>query len=365
MTPKILLYGHRNIFRQFSSYRHLILKVFLAHHLKSYKMKKFIILLLAVGLAVSVKAQFNADKDPLITKSLNNQSIRKVIARTSGGSIVVAGVSEGEARLEVYVKPSGMNFGSVSKSELQEKLADDYDLIISTANNQLEVTAKSKSNINWKRQLSISYKIYVPRNVTSDLSTSGGSIKLSNLNGNQRFRTSGGSLQIADIRGNIEGKTSGGSINADKCTGGEISLATSGGSLKLNNLKGIIQANTSGGSIRGSNISGELKTHTSGGSVNLDGLSCSLETSTSGGSMNISVVDPGKYVSVSTSGGSVNMSIPGSKGMNLKVSGQSVRVNPLKNFNGTTDKRSINGTVNGGGIPVNVSGSGNVNLSLI
>src|SRR5690349_17390446 len=180
-------------------------------------MKKLIILLLSLGLTVSVKAQFNADKDPLITKSLNNQSIRKVIARTSGGSILVTGVSEGEARLEVYVKPSGMNFGSVSKSELQEKLADDYDLIISTANNQLEVTAKSKSNINWKRQLSISFKIYVPRNVSSDLSTSGGSIRLSNLNGNQRFRTSGGSLQIADIRGNIEGKTSGGSIHADKC----------------------------------------------------------------------------------------------------------------------------------------------------
>lgn len=328
-------------------------------------MKKFIVLLLGISLTVSAKAQFNADKDPLITKILTNQSIRNVIARTSGGSIVVAGLSEGEARLEVYVKPSGMNLGSVSKSELQEKLANDYDLIISTANNQLEVTARSKSNVNWKRQLSISYKIYVPRNVSSDLSTSGGSIKLSNLNGNQRFKTSGGSLQIADIRGNIEGKTSGGSINADKCTGGEISLATSGGSLKLSNLKGIIQARTSGGSIRGSNISGELKTHTSGGSVNLEGLSCSLETSTSGGSMNISLVDPGKYISVNTSGGSVNMSMPGNKGMNLKVKGQSVRVNPLKNFNGTTDRRSVSGTINGGGIPVNVSGSGNVNLSLI
>lgn len=328
-------------------------------------MKKFFVLLLAFGLAASVQAQFHADKDPLITKSLTNQSIRKVIARTSGGSIVMTGVSEGEARLEVYVKPSGMSFGSMSKSELQEKLADDYDMIISTANNQLEVTAKSKRSINWKRQLSVSYKIYVPRNVSSDLSTSGGSIKLSNLNGDQRFRTSGGSLQIVDIRGNIEGKTSGGSISADKCTGGEISLATSGGSLKLNNLKGIIQANTSGGSIRGSNIAGELKTHTSGGSVHLDGLSCSLETSTSGGSMNISLLNPGKYVSVSTSGGSVNMSMPGGRGMNLKISGQSVRVNPLRNFNGTTDKRSINGTVNGGGIPVSVSGSGSVNLSLI
>lgn len=321
-------------------------------------------LLLAVGLAVSAKAQFNADKDPLITRSLSNQSIKKVIARTSGGSIAVTGVSEGEARLEVYVKPSGMNFSDASKSELQKKLAGDYDLVISSANNQLEVTAKSKRHVNWRKQLSISYKIYVPRNVVTDLSTSGGSIKLSNLNGNQRFRTSGGSLQLSEIRGNIDGRTSGGSIRADGCTGGEISLATSGGSLNLNNLKGMINASTSGGSIRGSNISGELKAHTSGGSINLDGLSCSLETATSGGSMNIAVLNPGKYLSASTSGGSVNMSIAGNKGLDLKVSGQSVKVGPLKNFNGTTDKRNVSGSVNGGGIPVHVSGSGNVNLSL-
>src|SRR5690606_8502549 len=107
-----------------------LLKGFFPHHQKLYKMKKFIVLLLAVGLAASVQAQFNADKDPLVTKLLSNQSIRKVIARTSGGSIAVTGVSEGEARLEVYVKPSGMSFGSMSKSELQEKLADDYDLVI-------------------------------------------------------------------------------------------------------------------------------------------------------------------------------------------------------------------------------------------
>src|SRR5690606_34557309 len=157
-------------------------------------------LLLAFGLAASVQAQFHADKDPLITKSLTNQSIRKVIARTSGGSIVMTGVSEGEARLEVYVKHSGMSFGSMSKSELQEKLADDYDRIMSTADYQLDVTAQSKRCIHWKRQLSISYMIYVPRDVSSELSTSGGSLKLSNLNGDTRFRTSDGSLQIVEKR---------------------------------------------------------------------------------------------------------------------------------------------------------------------
>lgn len=327
-------------------------------------MKNSVVLFLTFGLAVSARAQFDADKDPLITRSLSNQAINKVVARTSGGSITVTGVSEGEARLEVYVKPSGMNFGGASKSELQEKLKEDYDLVISSANNQLQVTAKSKNHVNWRRQLNISYKIYVPRNVVTDLSTSGGSIRLSNLNGNQRFRTSGGSLQLNNLRGNIDGKTSGGSIRAENCTGGEMTLATSGGSLTLNDLKGTIQASTSGGSIRGSRISGELKAHTSGGSIHLDDLSCSLETSTSGGSVNVSVANPGKYLSASTSGGSVNVSIPGNRGLDLKVSGQSVKVSPLKNFNGTTDKRHVTGTVNGGGIPVNVSGSGNVNLSL-
>ena len=324
-------------------------------------MKPAVLFLLIFCLSFSIKAQFNAEKDPYLTRSLKGQSINKVNARTSGGSISVASIQSGEPRLEVYVRPSGKNGSSVSKAELQKKLEQDYELKISVANGLLNVSARAKNNLNWKRQLSISYKIFVPQKTSTDLSTSGGSIKLAGLTGSQEFVTSGGSLHVEQMSGQINGKTSGGSIHAANSSG-VISLSTSGGSLNLTGLQGTINATTSGGSINGSDIKGELITSTSGGSVNLNNLSCSLETSTSGGSMNVSIKELGKYVSVSSAGGNIKLQFPGNKGVSLKVDGNNLKVGPLNNFKGQNDERSIYGTMNGGGIPIKVHGNNGVTV---
>jgi len=55
-------------------------------------------------------------------------------------------------------------------------------------------------------------------------------------------------------------------------------LSTSGGSINLSGLNGNIEAATSGGSINGNDIAGELSTFRRKHRVN--DLSCSLETST-------------------------------------------------------------------------------------
>ncbi|HCN82734.1 MAG TPA: hypothetical protein DIT07_03815, partial [Sphingobacteriaceae bacterium] len=176
-------------------------------------MKKILILLIATCLTGVVQAQFNTGTDPFLTRSLTGKAIQKVYARTSGGGISVTGISSGEARIEVYVRPSNV-LNNTSKAEIQSILDEYYDLTISTDNNLLSVTSKGKfNNMDRKSQLSISYKVFVPQNVSTDLATSGGSITLASLNGTQQFTTSGGGLNLSKLSGKINGKTSGGSIN--------------------------------------------------------------------------------------------------------------------------------------------------------
>ena len=86
-----------------------------------------------------------------------------------GAVYEVTGSQSGEPRLEIYVRPSSNTNSRLSKEELRQKVDQDYDLKISVDNQTLNVTAKPKSNFNWKRQLSISYKIFVPQNVSTDL----------------------------------------------------------------------------------------------------------------------------------------------------------------------------------------------------
>lgn len=347
-------------------------------------MKKFLFLLLiASSFNVAVRAQFNADKDPYMVKSLSTESFQKVLAETSGGNISVSGVSASEARIEVYIRGNNGITGSISKDEIEKRLNERYKLDISVADNQLTATAKQKSNFSdWKKGLSISFRVYVPEKISTKLSTSGGNISLNNLSGAQDFATSGGSLHIENVSGKIKGRTSGGSISlknsgddidvatsggsitANNCTG-NVRLSTSGGSLALNDLKGKIDAQTSGGSVEGENIDGDLSAHTSGGNVRLSKLSCSLDASTSGGNISVEIEQLSRFVKLSNSGGNIALQIPKDKGVDLDLHGDKIKIDPLSNFSGSKDDDSVNGKMNGGGTLISVhAGSGRISLAL-
>jgi hypothetical protein len=342
-------------------------------------MRKYFLVLSLIAISAAVKAQF--DKEPYITKSLSNQSIQIAKVQTSGGSIAVAGVSAGDAKIEVYI--TGNNgMVNLSKDEIQKRLEENYELKISVDGNTLNAYAKQKhDDWDWKRALNISFKVYVPKNVSTDLSTSGGSIHLNDLSGTQKFRTSGGSLHVDNVSGKIDGGTSGGSIHlsnsgddidlhtsggsieAKNCKG-KLELETSGGSLNLSDLDGTIDASTSGGHIDADNIKGQLNASTSGGSIKMTNIAASLETSTSGGNINVEISSVGKYVKISNSGGGIDLQLPANKGYDLDLHGNRVKVSPMNNFSGDTDDNSITGKINGGGPQIVArAGSGRVNVS--
>ena len=342
--------------------------------------KSFFIALIALQ-AFCINAQNREGKEPFLTKSFPAASIKNVEVETTGGNITVNGESKSEARVEVYVHQNNYRGSDLSKDEIQKKLDEDYNLEVSANNSKLTATAKPKNrNINWKKALSISFRVYTPVNVSTDLSTSGGNIELNNVSGKQDFSTSGGNLQVSNVTESLKGRTSGGNIHVSNCKDeidlrtsggnidandctGEITLETSGGSLRLNNLNGNIKANTSGGNVHGDDISGELLTHTSGGNIDLKSLSASLETSTSGGNIDVSIKQLSKYVKISNSGGNIAVSLPKNKGLDLDLSGR-IGNTHFENFAGKINEHEVNGKLNGGGVPITVdAGDGRISLS--
>jgi len=337
---------------------------------------------LLVALACSTTTALAQDdsRTPYLTKSLASDAINRVVVNTSAGGILVSGRSGEAARVEVYIK--GNNGRDLSKEEIKKRLDEDYDLSVSVSGHEVRAIAKSKHNFSdWKRQMSISFKIYVPEQTSTDLRTSGGGINLDNLKGNESFTTSGGGLNIDRLNGVVRGETSGGGISvsnsgndinletsgggiiAKNCTG-KIRLETSGGGLTLDNLNGNINANTSGGGIHGNSITGELNTSTSGGGIDLKQMDCSLSASTSGGSLNAQIKRVGKYLKLEASSGNINLELPLKQGLNLDLRGNRVQpTDKINSFNGEWEKDHVKGSVNGGGAPVTAeASSGNVNV---
>jgi DUF4097 and DUF4098 domain-containing protein YvlB len=341
-------------------------------------MKTYLTLFIVACQSVAALAQDYDNRTPYLTKSLANDAINSVVVSTSAGGIKVSGESGQAPRIEVYIR--GNNNRELSKEEIQKRLAEDYDMNISVEGHELHATVKNRHDFsNWNNQMSISFKIYVPQQVTTDLRTSGGGIELDNLKGNETFTTSGGGLRIDKLSGIIRGRTSGGGIEvsnsnedidlttsgggitARNCSG-KIKLVTSGGGLRLEDLKGDIYAHTSGGGVEGSNIEGELVTGTSGGGIDLRHMNCSLDAGTSGGSLYAQMDGVGKYLKLHASGGNIDLLIPSKQGLDLNLNADYISDHILSGFKGEWEKRHVTGSINGGGVPVDAHANGDIDV---
>ena len=297
-----------------------------------------IVLFLCVNFIITESVAKKVLADPYLTKTFNLSS-GELFVSTSGGSISVEGSNSSKVKVEMFVKSNKHN-----DSKIREILEEDYEIRIEKTGSRIEAVAK-RTGKSWSwNGISISFVVYTPEKFACDLNTSGGSLKISGVSGrSHELKTSGGSITAEDMSGNLEARTSGGSINVSDFVG-DLDGKTSGGSIKLEDIKGDIDVTTSGGGIKISDVQGEVYASTSGGSINAD------------------ITKLENQLVLKTSGGSVRATIPSGLGLDLDLRGNRVNTS-LSNFSGESKSDRVKGTVNGGGILVQLSTSGgSVNL---
>ena len=307
------------------------------------------------GPIVNINNEINVKtNDPTIVKKFTVNGPGELSVTTSGGSIAVEGGNGNEVVAEVFIRKQGKILDK-SDSEVQN-ITEGYEFRMEQSGNNIELFAKRKVNaFPWKR-ISFSFVVSVPKAMANKLRTSGGSIKLAGVDGPQKMSTSGGSINIKEVVGEVDANTSGGSISVNNQKG-QLDLNTSGGSINITDAEGDIDAGTSGGSIRLNNVKGKVDVGTSGGSIYIEGVTESVRASTSGGKITADISGLTKQISLRTSGGSIYATLPKGKGMDLNLSGSKVNID-LQNFSGSAKKGRINGSMHGGGMPVNMSTSG-------
>jgi hypothetical protein len=129
-----------------------------------------------------------------------------------------------------------------------------------------------------------------------------------------------------------------------------IDLNTSGGSIEIENLQGEVDAYTSGGSISLENVQGDVDIKTSGGSLNLDNIIGKIDAKTSGGSIKLKLPkNPTEDSRLKTSGGSITAYLAKDVAVNLYAKTSGGRASSEFSVNGDITKKSIKGTINGGG----------------
>lgn len=203
----------------------------------------------------------------------------------------------------------------------------------------------SSENADISNKINLEATLTLPENIAIQAKTSGGHINAHNLTNNQRFHTSGGHISLVNMKGKTIAKTGGGHITGDQIVG-NTTLTTGGGHIRVTTATGSLAVKTGGGHIEIEEATGSVNAQTSGGNI-----SAAMRN----------VTGPLKFT---TSAGNISLLLPADLAANLDISGSSVHLTDVFEFNGTKNKGRINGTINGGGIPILIKCEyGNVNIN--
>ncbi|MEO7988459.1 MAG: DUF4097 family beta strand repeat-containing protein [Chryseolinea sp.] len=310
-------------------------------------------ILLSVTLSNAQEAKYS------FSESFKLTSPTQVSVSSSDGNIEAVAV-EGQKADVFYIVTKNNKVLNISRAELEKEVT----LEVIQVNNSLSIVVKYKDEYNkfsWKDKMVVNFRLQLPKDAANELRTSDGNISIKGFTKDQKCKTSDGNLNITDIVGSVVASTSDGNINVNNVTG-SVEVKSSDGNIVIDNVKGDTKIGTSDGNLVLNNISGNTVAKTSDGDIKFENIAGSLTASTSDGNVSGNMLALSKELTVRTGDGNIAVTIPGNLGLDLDIKGESLDI-PLTNFSGRSDENVIVGKSNGGGIPVNLSTSGNVKLS--
>lgn len=305
---------------------------------------------------------YSKDDQPSITKTFEMNQPGTLNASSSGGGVMVTTHNQPQVVIQAFVRKNGRIL-SPSDNALKEIL-DDFKIDFSKSGSVITAKVERKTRFNLWNNVGISLTITVPEEMSCNVSSSGGGVKVYGVKGTHDISSSGGGVELENVSGTTEAKSSGGGVKASN-QNGNVRLSSSGGGVTVNDATGSVYARSSGGGVHLNNVHGEIDASSSGGGVSVTGDVSSVKATSSGGSVKADLTSVTKEIYLQSSGGGVSAVIHGGKNLGMDLDLRSDRVNiDLNNFSGTSEKNKIKGTMNNGGIPVYMHASGgNVNVS--
>jgi DUF4097 and DUF4098 domain-containing protein YvlB len=247
-----------------------------------------------------------------------------------------------------------------TRDDLDDRLTFDFE----EQPGRVRVTAKRTRGISdwffeWRQFGRVRFTVHVPSRTDVSVSTSGGELHLSRLEGPARLRTSGGRVRVEDVVGDVNANTSGGSIRVERVRG-SVDVGTSGGAIEVATIAGPVRAGTSGGAITIEATSGDVAAETSGGRIQVRGAGGHVRAHTSGGPVMVNFA-PGnsRGGDLSTSGGGVTAAVDPRAALTIDASTSGGGVSTdlaltTRNFS----RNSVRGDLNGGGPALRLRTSG-------
>ena len=210
--------------------------------------------------------------------------------------------------------------------------------------------------------VSISYTLTIPAASLVRSKTGSGSQRIERIRGDVQSSTGSGSIVAREV-GSLSASAGSGSIQADGVNG-SFRANTGSGRIEAGGVGGAITAKTGSGGIEVNQVgSGNVDVASSSGTVRISGVRGALRASTTSGGLHVQGEPRGDWEVTASSGG-VRIDVPDSSGFDLDASTSSGSIDVGMPVSATsTSRRSIRGTVHGGGSRLMVrTSSGSIDI---
>ena len=253
-----------------------------------------------IGNVNTIKNQLDNDyqsKSPVEKQFNVNPGERLLVDIKTGADIIIEGWNKNTVDI---------------KAQFRGRDADDIELTIEKESYGVSIKAEYEDYSN-SRKTSGKIVVKVPSKFDLELSTMGGEIELTGIEGSLEGSTMGGELILKNLKGTIDLSTMGGEVELrDSEVDGELS--TMGGDVYVTNVTGDVDASTMGGRVTQRNVKSkkggtegkEVKVSSMGGDIDLDEVLNGAKVSTMGGDITIYKVS--KFLEAETMGGDIDIS---------------------------------------------------------
>lgn len=191
------------------------------------------------------------------------------------------------------------------------------------------------------KNIDVRFEIQVPKKFNAAVSTSGGDVRIDDLDGKIDISTAGGDIKVS-------------------ASEGDAKVSTAGGDIKFKQHIGSVNGSTAGGDIIVETRNGKIDLSTAGGDIKIYCVNASVDASTTGGDIYAEIDGDNLGVELSSTGGDVRVEIPETMNadLDLHTFGGDVSLNIQGTKNIKTSSSKIKAVMNGGGNKIELSSTG-------
>ncbi len=306
---------------------------------------------LAAGLAAGLLLAAPAAADFRLEKTLPLAPGGELVVDTAGGGIVLTGGPGDGAKIVI------------TSDRDREDVEERYTFEFSSEPGRAKVINRRRPGFSqwfsW-RGMSLRFEIQVPRQARVDLRSSGGGIRVTNLDGAVKLRSSGGGVRAFDVNGAVDASSSGGGVEVRRVRG-DVKVGSSGGGVTVEQVVGNVAADSSGGGVDVTSVSGDVAAESSGGGVHLEDIGGRIDAESSGGPVSaVLAAEHSAGGRLSSSGGGVRVGLDRRARLHIDASssGGGVVCDLPVTVQGKISRSSLRGNLNGGGADLVLRSSG-------